>query len=459
MNQDENGFYHLKPNHIDDINAREDGTRRESGEAFAFSENNGNGGASYVEYGPQRAYYAPKPPKKKGNLGIVALIVAACVLFSAIACVGGVLIGKGIYQGSGGTGGNFYGGTGGASESVVINTLPKDTVIADGSYAAVGAACAASVVEIQTAPIDSGIGSTVAGAAGSGVVIGFGKTTNFPYIVTNNHVVEGYSSITVLSSTGESYEAELIGTDWMSDIAVLVVEDSTTSLTAVACGDSSQIVLGEEVVAIGNPLGALGGSLTEGVISAVSRTISIEGVPMTLLQTSAAINPGNSGGGLFDMNGRLIGIVNAKITGAAVDGIGFAIPVNTALAKVKEILAQGYVSGIPDLGFTFVDSGSNTIYAYRYNDEIEESGKKIQANDILYSVNGVIIEEYSDYRGALASLINKDGSMDETVTVVVWRPISSGIFAKYNKITLEVKVHEYVPEGIGAPNEDVNVQK
>ncbi|MBQ8907376.1 MAG: trypsin-like peptidase domain-containing protein [Clostridia bacterium] len=454
--QDENGFYHMKPNHIDDIHAKGEGTESEGAAPFGFS--GGEGGASYVEYGPERAYYAPNPPKKKGSVGIIALIVAACVLFSAIACVGGVLIGRGIY-GGGSTpqGGGSVGGTGGASESVVINTLPKDTVIANGSYASVGAACASGVVEIRTAPVESGIGNTIAGAAGSGVVIGLGKTTQFPYIVTNNHVVEGYSSITVLSHSGESYEAKLIGTDWMSDIAVLVVEDSTTTLSPVACGDSTKIVLGEEVVAIGNPLGALGGSLTEGVISSVSRTISIENIPMTLLQTSAAINPGNSGGGLFDMDGRLIGIVNAKITGSAVDGIGFAIPINTALERVNELLAKGYVAGVPDLGFTFVDSDSTAIYSYRYNDEIADAGKQIKTNDILQSINGVLIEEYSDYRGVLASLLQKDGSMPATVTAVILRPVSSGIFTKYTKITVELRVHEYIPEG-NAADEDVNIE-
>ena len=459
MNQDENGFYHGKPDHIDDIRAREGDASSGAGEAFGFSRNDGENGASYVEYGPKSAYYSTKPSKAKGPLGLVALIVAACVLFSAIACVGGILIGKGLYQGGGKGGSHLSGGTGGAAESVIINTLPKETVIADGSYAAVGAACSASVVEIRTAPVEGSFGVTVKGAAGSGVVIGFGKTTNFPYIVTNNHVVEGYSSITVLSSTGESYKAELIGTDWMSDIAVLVVEDSTTSLRAATCGDSSKIVLGEEVVAIGNPLGALGGSLTEGIISAVSRTILIEGVPMTLLQTSAAINPGNSGGALFDMSGRLIGIVNAKITGAAVDGIGFAIPINAALDKVAELLEKGYVSGVPDLGFSFADSKSNTIYSYRYNDEIAESGEQIVANDILYSVGGVVIEDFADYRKVLSALLNKDGSMKKTVSVVIWRPTGSGIFAKYTKITLNLKVHEYLPLAQAMPDEDVDIDK
>ncbi|MBP3436299.1 MAG: trypsin-like peptidase domain-containing protein [Clostridia bacterium] len=461
MMQDENGFYHMKPQHNDDINASEGAVESEKKEDLGFSEENGNGGAS-VEYGPVGAYYTDTK-KSSGGKGIVALVIVACLLFSAIAGVGGLLIGKNMYgntpSGNGTGGGNSV--LGGASESVTINTLSKDTVIADGSFASVAEACAGSVVEIQTAPITGSItGVSIDGAAGSGVIIGLGNTTKFPYLVTNNHVIEGYTSITVLSNTGEKYEAKVVGSDWMSDIAVLVIEDSTTGLEPAVCGDSAKMVLGQEVVAIGNPLGSLGGSLTEGVISSVSRQISIESIPMTLLQTSAAINPGNSGGGLFDMNGCLIGIVNAKITGSAIDGIGFAIPVNTALEKVEQIIEQGYVSGTPDLGFTFASNDSNTIYSYRYNDEIAVESKKIKANDILYSIGGKTIKDYSDYKAAMASLKNPDGSLKTSVEVVIRRMSGfNPFYATYDDFTVEIKVHEYIPSAqSGGENVEIETE-
>ena len=141
--------------------------------------------------------------------------------------------------------------------------------------------------------------------------------------------------------------------DAKTDLAVLKIE--ATGLTPAVFGDSDQLVVGETAVAIGNPLGELGGTVTSGIISALSRDVIIDGQTMTLLQTNAAINPGNSGGGLFNSAGELIGIVNAKSSGTGIEGLGFAIPGNTVKSVVEELMINGYVTGRLDTGIEVVD--------------------------------------------------------------------------------------------------------
>ncbi|MDF9823876.1 S1-C subfamily serine protease [Breznakia sp. PF5-3] len=190
-----------------------------------------------------------------------------------------------------------------------------------------------SVVEIKTETMsrDRFFGNYVSEGAGSGVII-----SENGYIVTNYHVLSGASSVTVTLHDGKEYEAEYIGGDSENDIAVLKIK--ANDLTPATIGNSDNLVVGEEVLAIGNPLGELGGTVTDGIISSTSREISVDGVTMELLQTSAAINPGNSGGGLFNMQGELIGIVNAKSSGSDIEGLGFAIPSNTAIEIAEKIV-------------------------------------------------------------------------------------------------------------------------
>ena len=168
-------------------------------------------------------------------------------------------------------------------------------------------------------------------SAGSGVILSEDGT-----IVTNHHVIEGATDITVRLRNGATYAATLVGSDRENDIAVLKI--SAENLTYATFGESAALKVGQTVVVIGNPLGALGGSVTHGIISALDRDIKIDDVTMRLLQTDAAINSGNSGGGMFDLDGRLVGIVNAKSTGEDVEGLGFAIPADTVLAVVQKLL-------------------------------------------------------------------------------------------------------------------------
>ena len=184
--------------------------------------------------------------------------------------------------------------------------------------------------------------------SGSGVVL-----TEDGYIATCAHVVEGAKSVKVTLNDDTSYDATIVGTDSKNDIAIIKIE--ATGLTPAVVGDSETLTVGSEVIAIGNPLGELRGTATAGIISAVNRTIEVEGQAMTLVQTDAAISPGNSGGGLFDASGKLIGIVNAKVSDSRAEGLGFAIPVNSVVDEISDLLHYGYVTGRPYLGVTTQD--------------------------------------------------------------------------------------------------------
>ena len=203
----------------------------------------------------------------------------------------------------------------------------------DLSVAEVVKLVADTVVEITTTNVvtDRFYGQYVTSGAGSGVII-----SDNGYIITNYHVIEGARSISVRLTDGSEFKASLIGGDVGNDIAVLKI--SATGLRAAVMGSSKSLVVGQEVVAIGNPLGSLGGTVTNGIISALDRTVVVDGYQMTLMQTNAAINPGNSGGGLFNRAGELIGIVNAKRSDTGIEGLGFAIPIDIAWDVTQAIL-------------------------------------------------------------------------------------------------------------------------
>lgn len=210
-----------------------------------------------------------------------------------------------------------------------------------------------SVVEVTTEYKETNafIGSFILSGAGSGVIL-----SEEGHIVTNNHVVEGASSIKVRLHNGEEYDAALIGMDSQTDLAVIAID--AKGLVPVVLGDSSGIRVGELVIAIGNPLGELGGSVSQGIISATARDIPLDDQTMTLIQTTAAINPGNSGGALFDADGKLIGVVNAKLSGTKIEGLGFAIPVNTVRDIAPRLIEDGRITGRPSLGAELVDIGT-----------------------------------------------------------------------------------------------------
>lgn len=259
-----------------------------------------------------------------------------------------------------------------------------------------------SVVEITTESVEWGgfMGQYISSGAGSGVVY-----TADGYLITNNHVIDGANKITVSLKNGDKYEAKLIAKDSRSDIALLKIEAS--SLKPIIFGDSDKIITGQLAVAMGNPLGELGGTITEGIISALDREIVIENETMTLLQTTAAINPGNSGGGLFDAQGQLIGLVNAKTSGSNIEGLGFAIPSNIVKEVVEQLMDYGHVKGRAGLGIGVREiSDMRTAEIYRlpgtglYVEEVNE-GRYFRAGDKIISFEGQAINKISDLRKAL----------------------------------------------------------
>ncbi|MBQ8546468.1 MAG: trypsin-like peptidase domain-containing protein [Clostridia bacterium] len=236
-----------------------------------------------------------------------------------------------------------------------------------------------SVVEIKTTA-----------GSGSGVIVGkFDDSNNEKgyYIITNSHVIEGastnmYAPATITLTDGTEYKSTLCGFDTKSDIAVLKIKETERELTcAVWANEESELMVGEEVIVIGNPLGELGGTVTNGYLSALDREITVGGVKMNLLQTDAAVNPGNSGGGLFNRNGELIGIVNAKIADEDVEGIGFAIPYKDAIKVYNDLKDFGYVTGRPTIGIQIKTNRFGRVEVVSAG-----NGSPLRAGDIITGI-------------------------------------------------------------------------
>jgi len=375
----------------------------------------------------------PKQNKKQNAASLIAL----CAVMSLIFGLGGGYIGSRMLAKENAV----------SNQSVVYQAVPQKTsaVSSSGSDGPLSVSEIAeltqnSVVEITTETVSSGarLGQYVSQGAGSGVIV-----TGDGYIVTNNHVIDKASKITVRLKDGRSFEAALVGTDSKTDLAVIKID--ITGLQAAVLGDSSKLTVGELAVAVGNPLGQLGGTVTNGIISALDREIEIDNEKMTLLQTNAAINPGNSGGGLFNASGELIGIVNAKSSGSDVEGLGFAIPVNSVKPVMEDLINLGYVKGRLDLGMSIVDiTDAQTAMMYRVSNLgvyvlSVNSGSAAQragflSGDLLVSINGKSVSNYSDFNEEL-----ENHEIGETVTVTVKR--------NNRETGLSLVLTEYQPSG------------
>lgn len=298
-----------------------------------------------------------------------------------------------------------------------------------------------SVVEITTEIVATSpfMQQYITSGAGSGVII-----AENGYILTNNHVISDATSITVTLHNGESYPAALVGLDEDLDVALLKIEE--TGLTPAVIGTSSNLLVGQTIIVIGNPLGQLGGSVTHGIISALERNITIDGTTMTLMQIDAAVNPGNSGGALFDESGDLVGIVNAKSGGDNVEGIGFAIPIDNVMEIVDDLLNYGYVKGRPALGITMIDiTTSQMAYMYQVGElgayiysvaegsAAEQAG--LQNGDRIVSINGTPVSNASEVKTQVGTV-----AVGETVTIVVSR--------NGQEVKVTVTMGEYIPNGI-----------
>ena len=376
---------------------------------------------------------APAGGKKKTTVLVAVGLVLALLMGLLGSAIGNSLFGKGsttIYEGQ--------------RESSVIDVAKIDT----GKLmtpAEVYAANVNSTVGITTSVTTNYWGfQTTSAASGSGFIL-----TGDGYVLTNYHVIESSNSISVTLYDGKSYDAVLIGYDESSDIAVLKID--AEGLTPVVLGDSDNLNVGDSVVAIGNPLGELTFSLTSGAVSALNREITLSNsVTMNLIQTDCAINSGNSGGALFNLYGEVIGITNAKYSGsgsgASIDNIGFAIPINHVRGIVESIIENGYVAK-PYIGVTVSDVSEETmgyglpagaaVKAVSEDSPAEKAG--LQVNDIITAVNGKEISGRTGLSEAVSA-----ASVGDTLTLTVYR--------QGNTISVDVTVGEQIQSALA--NED-----
>ena len=383
----------------------------------------------------------PKKPRQPGRpvsltRKSLALLIALCVVVSALFGFGGSYLANAL-----------NGGHSGSSKTASVSKNGYKLEDATGSKMTVQEVTNKtkdSVVEIKTESVsaDAWMQQYVTEGAGSGVVM-----TADGYIMTNNHVIDGASKITVTTSDDKEYEAKLVGTDSITDIAVLKI--SAKNLTPATYGNSDQLAVGDMAVAIGNPLGELGGTVSAGIISALDRELAIDGKAMTLLQTDASINPGNSGGGLFNGDGQLIGIVVAKSSGSNVEGLGFAIPINKAADVAQQLMEKGYVSDQPSTGMSYAessqgngaaqffgnsqDSQSQSSSAAVYIQEVTGTNAKkagFQSGDLVYAVDGTRITSFN----TLSSIVTSHKVGDKLTYTIV-----RGNQTKEIKLTLEEK--------------------
>ncbi len=385
------------------------------------------GGTTPPPADPQPAAAAPRKPEKKrrkANGGKVARSAVALVLAAAMGFAGGFV------------GARF----GNAGNKVVLQQVERsgsaDSSSASGTNVSAGGMTTAqvsemvspSVVVITTEQVVysqwSWYGQNqVESGAGSGVII-----SSDGYILTCAHVVSGASNITVTIGDTD-YPATVVGEDDTSDVAVIKID--ADGLTPATIGNSDDLAVGEDVLAVGNPLGELGGTVTSGIISALNRSVTIQGTSstntMSLIQMDASVSPGNSGGGLFNRNGELIGLVNAKSSSSDAEGLGFAIPINDAISVAQDLLENGYVSGRPYMGITYLavtdaqTAAQLNVNAYGvYVVDVVQGGPAdkagLQAGDRIVSIDGTEIAQKDD----LGTLIQQHAAGD-TLSITVAR--------------------------------------
>lgn len=284
------------------------------------------------------------------NVAIVAMLCIICVL-------AGTLTGMVVFGGEETSAGEQSAlSTSGVNQPIQTVSSPKAGTLMTKSevYAAnIGAVVGINIEGTMSNGYYGGM-ETPFEASGSGFVI-----SSDGYIMTNNHVVDGADKITVVFADGRTYDAKLVGTDSDgNDVALIKIE--ATGLQYVTLASEDNFVVGEDIIVVGNPLGEMTFSLTSGAVSTLARTVTVEDKSLVLFQLDAAVNPGNSGGPVFDMYGNVIGMVTAKYSDTDVEGIGFAIPINTALKSINDIREYGYVRGKPYFGITVKDYATQT---------------------------------------------------------------------------------------------------
>ncbi len=427
------------------------------------NQNYGQPSQGYYSQASNEYIYSPKPPKKKSNAGKIAIIAISGILavfVIAIASISaynfftlknGVANGSNLYANK--SGGSLTGDNdvilddynnendeiqGGASDIEVVDDEDEDepedaetsagpTAIRDfpslEQLAAPEDAMAIPDIYDKLSPSVVGVSCTVRNGTqvGTGFVI-----SEDGYIVTNAHVIEDFLSVMIVDAELSEYEAEVIGYDSTTDIAVLKADLDGKDLIPVEFGKSSELRIGELAIAIGNPLGFdLYGTMTTGIISGLNRTVTVEDNTMNLLQTSAVINNGNSGGPLIDAYGRVIGITSAKVSTQYGEGLGFAIPIDEAIPIIESLIKYGYVPGRPSLGITgqnitelmsFYYRMPMGVYVFSVAPDSGADKAGIVAGDIIIAIQGESVETSEQ----LNDIKNKY-AVGDTVTLTVYR--------------------------------------
>ena len=358
-------------------------------------------------------------PVKKNRMGLkIAALALVCALL-------GGAVGGGVVWAVGG-------GTGSATE-VNVSSRPATAV----AIHQVDGKTAMSDAEIYASNVNSVVSINVTGTSGTNF---FGQPvqtasagsafvlTKDGYIVTNYHVVKDADTVKVTMYNGDEYDAKYVGGDEDYDIAVIKVE--ATDLQPVTLGDSDNLNVGDHVLAVGNPLGELTFSMSGGMVSSVNRAINVSGTPFNMIQTDASINPGNSGGPMFNEYGEVVGIVSAKYSSTgneAVEGLGFAIPINDVFAMIQDIMTNGYITNKPYLGITGGSMTEQMAAQYRYDIKegvfvySVEEGKAadkagLQMGDVITKVDDHDIKSMEDL-----TAVKKQYSAGDTSTLTIYR--------------------------------------
>ena len=368
----------------------------------------------------------PHTPKNKKHSRGLALglcgVAAACLLFA-----GGAVVGNMAFGGNANSDSGTSASTSDSAPTLQINSKPEsDSSNSSDNYDTADGMAGEDIYKKVNPSVVSVISTTAEGTgSGSGVIM-----SKDGYIITNNHVVDGAQSVSVQLSDGTSLDAEIIGTDEQTDLAVIKVTP-TSDLTAAEFGDSDELEPGEYAYAIGSPGGVqFANTITGGRISAINRDLTVNDRVMTLIQTDASINNGNSGGALINKYGQVVGITSAKLSGnafgsATVEGMGFAIPINTAKDIVDELIQNGYVSGRPSIGITgqnveSADGNVSGVQVYSIDSRAKAASEGLQVGDVITAVDGTPTPDMDK-----VNELKQDKKAGDKLTLSVYR-ISTG---------------------------------
>ena len=368
----------------------------------------------------------PHTPKNKKHSRGLALglcgVAAACLLFA-----GGAVVGNMAFGGNANSDSGASASTSDSAPTLQINSKPtSDSSNSSDNYDTADGMAGEDIYKKVNPSVVSVISTTAEGTgSGSGVIM-----SKDGYIITNNHVVDGAQSVSVQLSDGTSLDAEIIGTDEQTDLAVIKVTP-TSDLTAAEFGDSDELEPGEYAYAIGSPGGVqFANTITGGRISAINRDLTVNDRVMTLIQTDASINNGNSGGALINKYGQVVGITSAKLSGnafgsATVEGMGFAIPINTAKDIVDELIQNGYVSGRPSIGITgqnveSADGKVSGVQVYSIDSRAKAASEGLQVGDVITAVDGTPTPDMDK-----VNELKQDKKAGDKLTLSVYR-ISTG---------------------------------